>query len=107
MSEQIESTKDLIRCELNSFRDSAGDIGEYELGEGWECVDDGEWEQNHKSQYNETIVKHTASGRHFRLARCRSGSYHSNWYYSETDITEVHKVTKTVTVEVWEAVTND
>ena len=45
--------QDLILAELESFRDSDGDIGE--LGTGWECVDEGDWEQEHKYQYTETI----------------------------------------------------
>lgn len=69
--------------------------------EGWEAVDDGEWTQDGKYQSCSRIVKHTESGRCFCVNAGRSGSYHSDWYYSYDALTEVVAQTKTITVTEW------
>lgn len=102
MGEQID--QDLIMAELMSFRDSNGDIDECCLGEDWECIEEGDWTQEHKYQSCKMIVKHYASGRHFIIWRNRSGSYYSDWYYSDSAIDEVKQVTKTVVVTEWVAI---
>lgn len=93
---------DSIIAILDDCRCDDGDICTHDLPEGFELVDEGEWTQEHKYQSAEQIVKHTLTGRHFCLSRSRCGSYHTDWYYSRTLITEVVKVEKTIVVTVWE-----
>ncbi|NVZ18545.1 hypothetical protein HX794_02695 [Pseudomonas costantinii] len=79
-----------------------GDHADFEL------IEEGEWTQDHKYQHCDFIVKHTETGKFYEFSISRSGSYHTDWYYSyedeEADLTEVQKVTKTFTREVWQAV---
>lgn len=90
--------------QLELLRDDDGHICIYDLPEGFNVVEEGDWTQEHKYQNAEHIVLHVASGRHFILNQGRSGSYHSDWYYSETYLTEVKQVTETVVVTKWVAV---
>lgn len=74
----------------------------------FELVEEGEWAQDHKTQGCDFVVKHTASGKFYSFWISRSGSYHTDWYYSyedeEAELCEVQKVTETITREVWKAV---
>ena len=74
----------------------------------FEQVEEGEWAQDHKYQHCDFIVKHIPTGKFYEFSISRSGSYHTDWYYSYeddgADLTEVQKVTKTFTREVWQAV---
>jgi hypothetical protein len=79
----------------------------FDLPEGFEEVDEGDWTQEGKYQTNKCVVKHTATGKCFEIYQRRSGSYHTDWYYNTPDVgNEVRKVTKTITIEEWEAVSN-
>ncbi|WP_426101496.1 hypothetical protein [Pseudomonas sp. PSPC3-3] len=73
-----------------------------------EQVEEGEWTQDHKYQQCDFIVKHLATGKFYSFYVSRSGSYHTDWYYSYEDegaeLHEVQKVTETITREVWQAV---
>lgn len=50
--------------------------------EGWEEAEEGDWTQDHKYQMCENVIRHIESGRCFQISASRSGSYHSDWYYS-------------------------
>jgi len=80
----------------------------YEDHEDFETVSEGDWTQEHKYQYRDIVVKHLPTNKFFSFYIHRSGSYHTDWYYSYDDegaeLTEVHKVSRTVTVEEWEPV---
>lgn len=72
---------------------------------GWEFEVEGEFTQDHKYQYCTSVIKHIASGRCFEVSCSRSGSYHTDWYYTyDSDPYEVKKVEKVVKTIVWEAV---
>lgn len=86
---------------LEEIRNADGHIYIQDLPEGFTLVVEGNWSQEHKQQYAEHIVMHSPSGRHFSLEQARSGSYHSDWYYEETYVDEVQKVTETVVVTKW------
>lgn len=68
--------------------------------------EEGEWVQDHKYQHCINILKDTTTGKFYAANAGRSGSYHTDWYYdwedSDLKLVEVQKVTKTITVEVWE-----
>ncbi|WVX92104.1 hypothetical protein [Aeromonas phage phiA014S] len=92
---------DFVINSLEELRDSEAHICIHDLPVTFSLVEEGSWEQEHKSQYAQHIIKHNATGRHFCLNQGRSGSYHSEWYYSETCISEVKQVTETVVVTKW------
>lgn len=70
--------------------------------DGWELVDEDDWTQDHKYQHSSRVVKHIESGRCFSFNASRSGSYHSDWYYSWDDMVEVKAVTREVTQTISE-----
>ena len=67
---------------------------------------EGDWEQNGKYQHCYFIYKESVSGKYYRLNLYRSGSYHSDWYYSFEDegseLVEVYK--KEVIKHIWATV---
>lgn len=72
---------------------------------GWEVEDEGDFCQDHKYQQATNIIKHVESGRFFEVSCSRSGSYHTDWYYTYDDEPfEVKKVIKVIKQETWEAV---
>lgn len=80
----------------------------YEELDGYELIDEGDWEVDCKWQHITQIVKHTESGKYYSFSISRSGSPYSDYYYSYegqgSGLIEVKKVTKTVVTETWEAV---
>jgi hypothetical protein len=52
-----------------------------------DCVEEGEWEQDYKYQYNTSVYKY--KDRFVRVNQSRSGSYHSDWYYNDPTFDEV------------------
>ena len=92
----IKLTKEEI-CDLYS-----GDL------ERFESVEDGPWEQDGKYQNAVFIVKEISTGKFYGYSLSRSGSYHTDWYYSFEDqgemLVEVKPIEKTVVVRTWENV---
>lgn len=86
---------------LEMGRDSEGHICIHDLHPDFVVVEEDDWTQEHKYQSANHIVNHIPTGRHFSLAQSRSGSDYSDWYYSATEIAEVHKVTETIVVDKW------
>lgn len=72
---------------------------------GWEYAQEGEFTQDGKCQYSTSIIRHIQSGRCFQVSCSRSGSYHTDWYYTyDNDPVEVKAVEKVVKTIIWEAV---
>lgn len=61
------------------------------------CVQEGDWEQEHKDQYRSDVYKHTPTGRFVEITQNRRGSYWSDWDYGDSDISEVVPERVTVT----------
>lgn len=73
--------------------------------EGWEFAEEGDYTQDHKYQYCTSVIRHIESGRCFMVYSSRSGSYHTDWYYTYYDApAEVKAVTRTIVTTDWEAV---
>jgi hypothetical protein len=53
--------------------------------EGFEVVEAGEWQVDHKYESKRNVVKHIESGRFFALYGSRSGSYFSHYEYEELE----------------------
>jgi len=71
-------------------------------GEMLGCIDEGDWEQDHKYQYNTSIYEY--EGRYIRVNQSRSGSYHSDWYYNDPDFDEVAPRKVVVETTVWDRI---
>lgn len=95
----------LIGDRMHVLNISSDDIERvfFENHEDFETIDEGEWVQEHKYQFCEVIVKQLSTERFFRMDVSRSGSYHSDWYYdfSNSELVEVVKTTRTIVVEEW------
>ena len=73
--------------------------------DGYELIEESEWEQCHKTQSCYFIFKY--DGLYYRYWWSRSGSYHSDWEYDEINVKhveEVKKVEKIRVVTEWEVV---
>lgn len=75
------------------------DAFDWEDVEGCEQVVDGEWEQDGKHQTRESVL--LFKGSHFMLQQSRSGSYHTDWYYSDSYLHEVERREETKVVVSW------
>lgn len=73
-----------------------GARGRPEDAEGVTIVEDGEWTQEHKYQTCFTVVEFC--GELFGILRSRSGSYHSDWHYSDVDVYPVEEKEQTKVV---------
>lgn len=72
-------------------------------------VEAGDWD-GAGEKYQSLDVVFTDGQRNYRGDIVRSGSYFSDWEYvdwGDADIDEVQKVTRTITVEEWEAVAKE
>lgn len=101
----IELEDALKEACLDSYKCGHYDIGNLPemFWDKLEVVEEGEWSQDGKYQYQGTIVKDN-EGNHFSLYNNRSGSYHTDWYYGEPSIHQVQPVVTTITKVVWKAV---
>lgn len=90
-----------ILDEILEDHDGRSENYDFEYSDYLEKVKSGEWTQNHKSQYRETIYYSKRHDVYVCVNESRSGSYHSDWHYDEPDVILVHKqervVTKTIT----------
>lgn len=68
-----------------------------------EVVVDGDWVQDYKYQYKDTIVKDDEDN-HFRLSNSRSGSPFTDWNYGDPSISQVVPKVKVISTVVWEEV---
>lgn len=82
------------------------DLCREESNEYLELFESDDWTQDYKYQFCNMVFKHIKTGRFYLISISRSGSYHSDWYYSYEDaggvLVEVKKV-EVVTTK-WEAV---
>ncbi|MCD9024352.1 hypothetical protein [Cohnella silvisoli] len=75
-------------------------------GVTYTVTEEGGWD-GAGEKYQSLDVVFTDGERHYRGYITRSGSYFSDWNYDDygdADIDEVVKITRTITVEEWEAV---
>lgn len=79
---------------LAEFADLYSVHHDVEQIEGIEIIKEGDWNQEHKSQFRTTIAKYKDVL--FAVSESRSGSYHTDWYYDDTCITAVEPFEKVV-----------
>lgn len=75
---------------------------DWDNSEYLELVEDGDWTQEHKYQYKESIYKDRKHNVFICINESRAGSYHSDWYYGDPDISIVEKSERVVTKTVIE-----
>ncbi len=102
-----EKLEDIIKAIKNTDdkgADCAVDHALYKVFGDFDCLDynyvsveEGEWTQNHKYQSNDETFKITLDDEvvYLRVSVSRSGSYHTDWYYSVDDVEEVRPATIT------------
>lgn len=65
----------------------------------FEIIEEGDWEQNHKYQFATHIVRF--EGDYFAVMENRSGSYHTDWHYGDTEIAPVERKVEVKEVVSW------
>ena len=75
----------------------------------WEVVEDGEWTQDHKYQYKESVVKHIPTGKFYQYGVSRAGSPFTDWGYSYEygdypDLCEVTQEERTIVQQYWKVI---
>lgn len=64
-------------------------------------VQEGDWTQDHKYQTCETVVDF--KGHLFEIQQSRSGSYHTDWFYSDTQVVPVERHEETKVIVTYKA----
>lgn len=97
----IAEIRNKILKEIMEDHDGYSDRYDFDDSEYLEEVEDDDWTQNHKYQYRSVIYYSKKHDVHICVNENRSGSYHSDWYYGDPDVSIVERVEKEVTrVEV-------
>ncbi|SMG43365.1 hypothetical protein [Paraburkholderia susongensis] len=74
---------------LKLFEDESEDLKE---------IVGGDWEIDYKDYASRsTVQQHVPTGRYFSITENRSGSYYTDYFYGDSDCTEVEPVEVTVT----------
>lgn len=71
-------------------------------GEMDDCVSEGEWVQDYKYQLRDDVYKYKDT--FIQVSQRRSGSYHTDWYYSDPDFFEVRSEEIVIKKTVWRLV---
>ena len=66
-------------------------------------VEEDNWTDDGKYSYSSAVYK-CDQGNHFMVHSSRSGSYYSDYYYSEPSVTQVEPKVETITRVVWKEV---
>lgn len=87
----MKPTKEQIK---EMIEDGAKELVEKQVGD-W--ISEGKWESQ------ESIYLHEPSQTYWSYYQSRSGSYYTEYYYDDPEITEVVPVEKIIKVTEWEA----
>lgn len=79
----------------------AGYEEELEVPDGFEVVEEGDWIQDYKYQLCDIYVQHKESKKYFCIQLRRSGSYFSDYEYSDPEFYEVNRLEETKVVVTW------
>ncbi|KQV99978.1 hypothetical protein [Rhizobacter sp. Root1221] len=73
--------------------------------EDLEEIEEGEWTCEYKdNEYRSDIMKHLPTDTFWRIDLGRSGSYYTEFFYEDTEATQVRPVEKVVTTTEWKVV---
>lgn len=98
-------TNQEILDEILDDHDGRGEYYDFDDSEYLEEVEAEEWTQNHKYQYRQVVYWSTKHNVHVAVNESRSGSYHSDWYYNDPDVSLVEKRSRVVTKTITEWIT--
>lgn len=76
--------------------------GDGDEEQGLTIVEEGEWIDDGKYSYRNTIVKW--NDKFWNISESRSGSYHTDYYYNDPEAYEVTPRTETITRTVYDRV---
>lgn len=65
-----------------------------------EIVEDGDWIDDGKYSFKDTIVKYQDT--YYQISESRSGSYFTDYYYNDPDIYQVTRREETVVKTFWD-----
>lgn len=64
-----------------------------------EVIEEGDWTDEGKYSYSESIIRF--GDKFYSIQQSRSGSYYTDYYYNDPEITEVTRQEKTVVQVTW------
>jgi hypothetical protein len=73
-----------------------------EEDESIEIVEDGEWTENGKYSYKDTIVKYQDT--YYQISESRSGSYFTDYHYNDPDIYQVARREEPIIKTFWDII---
>lgn len=78
-------------------------IFDWEEVEFWSIKEEGEWIDDGKYSFRESVLFNELTGKYYSVSQSRSGSYYTDYYYDDhTDITDDDEVEqKEFTVIRW------
>ncbi|WKV23422.1 hypothetical protein SEA1_gp0074 [Salmonella phage SEA1] len=94
-----------ILKEIMEDHDGYNEYYDFDDSEYLEKVEAEDWVQGHKYQYRQVVYYSKKHDVHVAVNETRSGSYHSDWYYNEPDVSLVEKQERVVTRTITEWVT--
>ena len=100
----MEEIKHDLLAELKALcvkydEDSFGSIlGKHPDDLDYEEIDAGEWIQDGKCQYQDSIYK--VNGRYFNVQQSRSGSYHTDWHFGQCEVEEFEKAPDVANIKI-------
>ena len=71
-----------------------------EVLDGYEIIEEGEWTQDSKMQYQEFIIKHLETGKFYSFEHSRSGSPFTEWDYDMREYPREYKLDEVEKKEV-------
>lgn len=83
------------------FKDELYELYDYGSKEV-EIVESGEWVENGKYSYKDTIVKYQDT--FYMISESRSGSYFTDYHYEEPQIVQVSPREETIVKTFWDVV---
>ncbi|QQG32236.1 hypothetical protein CkP1_0073 [Citrobacter phage CkP1] len=101
MTPELKAIYDEIMEDHNGYSDNY----DFEDSEYLEEVEDDDWTQDHKYQYRQVVYYSKKHDVYVAVNESRSGSYHTDWYYSEPDVSLVEKQERVVTKTITEWIT--
>lgn len=67
-------------------------------------IESGKWTSDMKYEFKTTVVQDKESGKFYEIEESRTGSYYSDYEYSESSVIEVEPHTETKVITVWKEV---
>lgn len=73
---------------------------EEDIPDTLECVSSGKWQDDYKYQHCSDVYRND-KGEYFLITNSRSGSYHTDYFYSPPEVYRVEKEVKMIEKTYW------